>query len=181
MSYISTRMPRRIASGFTLGPRWSTLLVDMDNGREQRNAQWLYPKWEGRGNMAAFDAADRQALIGLFMACRGKLHAFRVYDPTDNTATAQPIVTVGAKKYLSKLYTFGSESASRLIQAPVTATLSGAGSVNMDTGEVTGSAPGDTWTGTFDVWMRFDSDWGAFTAIRPDLWTADIELVEVRR
>lgn len=181
MSFISTQMPRRLASGFTLGPRWSTLMADMHNGREYRNAQWLYPKWEGRGNFGAFTPDDRQALIAMFMACKGRTHVFRMCDPTDFAATAQPLVTVGGSTYLSKLYTFGSQSASRLIQAPVTATLSGAGSVNMDTGEVTGAAPSDTWTGTFDVWMRFDSDWGAFTAVRPDVWTADIELVEVRR
>jgi hypothetical protein len=29
--------------------------------------------------------------------------------------------------------------------------------------------------------MRFDSDWGAFSAVTPQAWTADIELVEVRR
>jgi hypothetical protein len=83
--------------------------------------------------------------------------------------------------YLAKAYTFGSETAYRLIQAPITATLSGAGAVNMTTGVVTGASPGDTWTGTFDVWMRFDSDWGAFTANAMGVWTADIELVEVRR
>lgn len=181
MAFISTRMPRRISAGFKLGPEWSTLVVPMDNGSEQRNAQWLYPKWRGEGNMGAFNASDQRALIGMFMACRGKLHVFRFYDPTENTATSQPLVSVGGVTYLSKAYTFGSETAHRLIQAPVTATLSGAGSVDMDTGVVTGASPSDTWTGTFDTWVRFDSDWGAFTANADGVWTADIQLVEVRR
>lgn len=181
MAFINTRMPRNISAGFTLGPRWRTLEVAMANGRVQKNAQWLFPKWEGRGNMGAFSAADRQTLMNLFMAVKGKAHAFRVWDPTENTATDQPLLTVGGVTYLSKAYTFGSQTASRLIQAPVTAVLSGAGSVDLETGVVTGASPGDTWSGTFDVWMSFDSDWGAFTAHARDVWTADIELVEVRR
>ena len=75
MAFISTQMPRRLASGFTLGPRWSTLVTDMQNGREVRNAQWLYPKWEGRGNFGAFNADDRQALIGMFMAYHASANA----------------------------------------------------------------------------------------------------------
>lgn len=181
MAYISTQMPRRIAAGFTVGPRWSTLVVPLANGREQRNGNWLFPKWEARANFAAFNTADQQTLINLFMACRGRLHAFRFYDPLEHTATNQPLITVSGVTYLAKAYTYGTETAYSLIQAPITATLSGAGSVDMDTGIVTGAAPGDTWSGTFDRWMRFDSDLNAYTAEAINAWKADIDLVEVRR
>jgi uncharacterized protein (TIGR02217 family) len=181
MAYISTRMPRSIAAGFTVSKDWRTLVVPLANGREQRNAQWLFPKVTARANYAAYTAATQVELQNLFMACRGKLHVFRFYDPTDHDATAQPLITVGGVTYLAKAYTFGTETAYRLIQAPVTATLSGAGAVNMDTGVVTGAAPGDTWTGTFDIWMRFDSDANAITAEAMNMHRTDIELVEVRR
>lgn len=36
------------------------------------------------------------------------------------------------------------------------------------------------WWGQFDVWVRFSSDYVPFTAIRKDLLTADIDLLEVR-
>ncbi|KGQ19937.1 DUF2460 domain containing protein [Lysobacter dokdonensis DS-58] len=182
MAYLTTRMPERIAAGFVIGPRWQTLVVPLDNGREQRNAQWLFPKYEARANIGMFNAADRQAIRNLFMACRGRANPFRVRDPLDYTATAQPLYTVGGVTYLARSYAYGGETAYRLIQAPVTATLSGAGSVDLTTGIVTGANPvADTWTGTFDIWMRFESDFGAITATTTNVQTADIELVEVRR
>jgi uncharacterized protein (TIGR02217 family) len=182
MSFINTRMPERLLAGFVIGPRWKTSMVDMDNGRENPNADWMLPKYEAKGQLGALNAADRLALRNLFMACRGRKNAFRVKDPLDYVATAQPLVTVGGVVYLSRTYTFGSESAYRLIQAPVTATLSGAGSVDLETGIVTGADPEvDTWTGTFDIWMRFESDWNAVNAITPQAVSADIELVERRR
>jgi uncharacterized protein (TIGR02217 family) len=182
MTFINTRLPQRLLAGFVIGPRWQTELVEMDNGRERPDAKWLYPRYEASGSLGALNAEDRQALRTLFMACRGRKNAFRVRDPLDWTATAQPLVTVGGVTYLAKAYTYGSETAYRLIQAPVTATLSGAGSVDLETGIVTGADPEtDTWTGTFDIWMRFESDWNAVNAITPDVVTADIELVERRR
>lgn len=181
MAFLTTRMPRRLAAGYRFGGRWLTGMTEMENGREKRNGRWAYPRWEGIGNVGAFDSTDREALLAMGMATRGKLHAFRVFDPNEHTASVQPLVTVGAKLYLAKAYVFGGQTAHRLIHAPITAVLSGAGSVNMDTGEVTGSAPGDTWSGEFDTWMRFDSDVFTFTAERPDVWTADVNLIEVRR
>lgn len=182
MAFIATRMPEKIVSGFLIGPRWQTQVVPMDNGREQRNAEWLYPKYEARANMGAYDSTTRASIRNMYMACRGKLHAFRVKDPLDYTASAQPLVTVGGVTYLSKAYTFGTETASRLIQAPVTAALSGAGSVDLTTGIVTGAnAAVDTWTGTFDIWMRFDTDWNAVSAKTTDIWDIELELIEVRR
>lgn len=185
MAFINQRMPRNVAAGFTVSDDWQTLIVPLANGREQRNAQWLFPKWSARANYAAFTPAARLELRALFMACRGQLHAFRFRDESDGaasyTATTQPLLTVGGVTYLAKAYTFGSETAYRLIQAPVTATLSGAGSVNMDTGVVTGAAPGDTWSGTHDVWVRFDADSNAISAESQNFHRTDFGLIEVRR
>lgn len=182
MAFINQRMPERLLAGFVIGPKWKSTETLYDNGREAMNADWLLPKYQAQGQLGALSAADRIALRNLFMACRGRLHAFRVRDPLDCVATAQPLVTVGGVTYLSRTYAFGSESSFRLIQAPVTATLSGAGSVDMETGIVTGADPEtDTWTGTFDIWMRFESDWNAVNAVTPQAITADIELVERRR
>jgi len=181
MSYLTERMPQRIAAGFTFGPRYKTTIVPMANGREQRDGKWLFAKWEGRGNLGLFTPADREKILDMVMACRGMLYAFRVRLPEYCTASAQPLVTVGGVTYLSRAHAFGGSTAYKLVQAPVTATLSGAGSVNMDTGVVTGAAPGDTWTGTFDLWMRFDADDAAITANAQGVWTKDIELIEVRR
>lgn len=181
MTYIATRMPEKLEKGFAFGPRWKTTKVPLANGRSQKNGDWLFPLFEGRGNMAAFNDTDRAALLNLSMAARGELHAFRVRVPTYWTATNEPIVTFGGVTYLSRAHTFGSETAYKLVQAPVTATLSGAGSVDMDTGVVTGASPGDTWSGTFDMWMSFAADFNPFAAASMQVWTQDIELIEVRR
>jgi hypothetical protein len=181
MAYLTERMPQRIVSGFQFGPRWRTVKNNLANGYEQRDGKWLFPNWEGRGNMGGFSTADREKILDMSMASRGILHVFRVRIPMYCTAAAQPLVTVAGVTYLSRAHTFGGETAYKLVQAPVTATLSGAGSVNMDTGVVTGASPGDTWSGTFDLWMRFDSDWAAITAVTNGVWEKDVELVEVRR
>lgn len=181
MAFINQRMPRSVAAGFTVSKDWQTLIVPLANGREQRNAQWLFPKLRAQANYAAYTPGTRAELQSLFMACRGQLHAFRFFDPTDYTATAQPLIDVAGVTYLAKAYTFGSETAYRMIQAPVTATLSGSGSVDLDKGVVTGAAPGDTWSGTFDVWMRFDSDANAITAEAQNFHRTDVGLIEVRR
>lgn len=181
MAYINERLPRRLAAGFLFAPRWKTTIVPLANGREQRNADWLFPKFEGRGNMGGFNEPDRNAMINFAMACRGMANSFRVRIPTYCTASNEPLLTLNGVTYLTRAHTVGGETAYKLVQAPVTATLSGAGSVDMDTGIVTGAAPGDTWSGTFDLWMRFDTDFTPITANTEGLWTQDIELIEVRR
>lgn len=185
MAFINQRMSRGVAAGFAVADVWQTLVIQLANGREQRNAQHLFPKWQARANYAAFSPATRLELRAMFMACRGQTHVFRFRDESDGaasyTATNQPLLTVGGVTYLSKAYTFGSETSYRLIQAPVTAALSGAGSVDMDTGVVTGASPGDMWSGTFDVWVRFDSDRNEITAETQGLHRTEIGLIEVRR
>lgn len=78
-----------------------------------------------------------------------------------------------------------------LIRAPVASTLvvykdssPVAVTVDDETGLVTPDATWAAGTYTFDCqydrWVRFDSDWGAFTANAQGVWTADLELVEIR-
>ena len=159
MSFINTRLSECVAYGFTGGPEWSTLIVDMDNGREQRNGQWMYPKHRYSAQYLNLNPDGRDDILAAFHAAKGRLHCFRFRDWNDYTATAQPLITVAGVTYLGKRYALGAQTADRLIQAPVSATLSG----------------------EFDVWVRFDSDYNAFAIGNWNAHTADIELVEVRR
>lgn len=197
MTYIDAQLPRRISTGLKIGPEWRTRIKEMANGGEERNAQWLYPRWRAQGNMAAFVEADRAAFRGMFVAARGRWAAFRVFDPMDSTASGAlllPQIGTSNPVQLRKPYTFpGSvETVWVLIQAPqagsVTVFKDGvpvAGTLDAGFGLFTPAAPWDagvyTWTGRHDRWMRFDSDWGAFTANTQDIYETDIELVEVRR
>jgi uncharacterized protein (TIGR02217 family) len=196
MSYIDARIDRRIAYGFQGGPEWLTQIVNMDNGREQRNAQWLYPRQRYTAHYLNFSAVDRTAILAVFYAARGRLHAFRFRDPLDNAATSEaiaPAVGTTTAVQLIKTYSFGGQAVTRLIQAPVAGSvvvyIGGAtpvaGTLDQTTGLFTPTAAWAagtfTWTGSFDVWVRFDNDHNAFSIDELDAANADISLIEVRR
>ena len=185
MAYIDTRLDECIAYGFTGGPEYNTLVVRMDNGREQRNGQWLYPTHRYAAQYMNLRETDRNTILAAFHAARGQLHAFRFKDWNDYTGTAQPFVEVNGVWRMAKQYALGIQTTNRLIQAPVEGeiTLSGGSLSDLDftTGIYDGDATGLTWTGEFDVWVRFASDYNAFTIGSWNAHTADIELVEVRR
>lgn len=185
MSFINARLSECVAYGFAGGPEWSTLIVDMDNGREQRNGQWMYPKHRYSAQYLNLAPDARDDVLAAFHAAKGRLHCFRFKDWNDYAGTAQPFVNIGGEWRMAKQYALGAQTSNRLIQAPVsgTVTLSGGSLVNLDyaTGIYDGDATGLTWTGEFDVWVRFDSDYNAFAIGNWNAHTSDIELVEVRR
>lgn len=189
MAFINARLAECVTYGFTGGPEWSTQVVMMDNGREARNAQWLYPKHRYSAQFMNLRPEGKDNILKTFHACRGQFHAFRFQDANDyrhNDAGGSPVfVQVGGVWQMAKQYTFGSETSTRLIQAPVSGTiaLSGGSLANLDyeTGVYDGDATGLTWTGEFDVWVHFTSDYNAFTIGSYNAHTSDIELVEVRR
>lgn len=181
MAFIDQEMPRRIAAGFRVRNRWKTTVIPMDNGGEQRNIDWLFSNMEATADFAAFTPQDQETLMNMMMACRGRGHAFRFFNPLDYTATSQPLASIGGVTRLVKAYPFGSETAYKLVMAPKTVTLSGAGTVDMDTGIVTGASLSDTWSGTFATWVRFDNDATEISAEAINAWKSGIELVEVRR
>ena len=116
-----------------------------------------------------------QEVLEFYHSVGGQAVAFRVKDYSDYkscdvsfdpTALDQPLLAtaVGGTYQLTKLYQFGVDQDGnpvtqyRPIYKPVAGTvlLSGAGSVDYETGLVTGSG-GGTWGGEFDVPCRFDS------------------------
>lgn len=189
MSYINARLDECVAYGFTGGPDWRTLVVSLANGREQRNGQWLFPKHRYSAEYMNLRPEGRDEILSAFHACRGQLHAFRFKDWNDyqhDDGNGSPVfVQIGGVWRMAKQYTFGSETSTRLIQAPVQGTivLSGGSlaNLNFETGVYNGNAAGLTWTGEFDVWVRFASDYNAFTIGNWQAHTANVELVEVRR
>ena len=169
--------------------------MPLASGRDSCIKQLKYPKDHYTANVGAITPADRLELRSLFYVCAGQWGAFRFRDLVDYQASGEFIsVDVGTKNpaQLIKTYSFGGVGVSRKIQAPVSGTVTVydedgttviAGTCDYSTGLFTPTSnwPHDTaqWSGQFDVWVRFMSDYGAFTAIRPDLLTADIELLEV--
>lgn len=141
-------------------------------GRESRNGAWAYPRHAWDVSQGIKSNADFATLRGFFMVARGRQNGWRFKDWADFSAThSEGVVTgiTGTTFQLIKRYTSGSATQDRPIKKPVSGTLeikvSGvvtAHSVDTTTGVVTiASAPAAadvTWSGEFDVPMRFDTD-----------------------
>lgn len=197
-SFIETRFPEDIAYGSGGGPEFSTDVVMLSSGHEQRNANWQAAR--ARYNVAhgVKTQAQLDALIAFFRARQGKAVGFRFKDWADYKATGQ---TIGAGNggattfQLVKTYTSGGVTIARTIAKPVAGTVkiyvnaveqtSGV-SVNTMTGIVTfTSAPAGgaaiSADFEFDVPVRFDTDRLSATLDTYGVHSwRDIPLVEVR-
>ena len=184
-AFHEVRFPLRLALGTSGGPVRRTDIVNLSNGRENRNQRW-------RNSRRAYDAgsgvrsvSDLYAVLEFFEARGGQLYGFRFRDPVDfrscppltvPTAMDQRIGTgdgVTARFQLSKTYADVAGGWTRTIAKPVAGSV--VVSVNgvavtgfttdHETGMVTfagGQAPA---AGTairagfeFDVPVRFDID-----------------------
>lgn len=195
--FINERLSECVSYGFSGGPEWNTQVVQLDNGREVRNAQWLYPRHRYSAAYSNFIEQARHELLGAFHSARGRLLAFRFRDWNDFEAVNAPLATVSGTAtpvQLTKTYRMGLAESVRLIQAVDVATVYNAsgeaveGTLDAQTGIFTpSSAWGDgqhTWSGVFDVWVRFDSDYNAFEITGRSggqiAASSRIELVEVK-
>lgn len=173
MSFLETpRFPERIAYGAVGGPIFRTEIAVTGSGREQRNGAWAYPKHEWDVSQGINTAADFTTLRNFFMVARGRHNGWRFKDWADFAATHSEGVVTGITAttfQLVKRYTSGSATQDRVIKKPVIGSVeikvSGvttAHTLDATTGIVTiGSAPSAatvTWSGEFDVPMRFNTD-----------------------
>lgn len=198
MSFHDVRFPEDIAFGSSGGPAYSTDVVELASGHEQRNSNWSAAR--ARYNIAhgVKTQAQLEALIAFFRARKGRAHGFRFKDWTDYQASAVVIGVGNGEKVafqLVKHYTSGGVTEFRKVTRPVNGSvavrvngvLQNSGvAVDMATGVVTFSvapAPEAVVTASFefDVPVRFDTDrlsasldsYGSYS------WK-DIPLVEIR-
>jgi uncharacterized protein (TIGR02217 family) len=172
----SPRFPDRLAYGAMGGPAFSTSVVTSASGAEARNAEWAYPLHSWDVSQGINGQADWQVLRAFFMAAGGKRRGWRFKDWTDYQAShtgdeAGVATALTATTFqMVKRYTSGSLTQDRIIYKPVAGTVEvkvsavvdGTASVDATTGVITiASAPAAsaiTWSGQFDVPMRFDTD-----------------------
>lgn len=168
----SPRFPDRIAYGAQGGPEFATQVIVTAGGDEARNARWAYPRQRWDVSQGITSQADFDALRAFFLAAQGRRNGWRFKDWTDfqvSTTQSAVIQLTSTTWQLAKRYTIGSQSVLRKITKPVTggvtALVSAAPvthSVDYTTGVLTiASAPATndiTWSGQFDVPMRFDTD-----------------------
>lgn len=77
------RFPLRVALGVSGGPVRRTDIVDLSNGREQRNGRWRSSRRSYDAGSGIKSVADLYAVLTFFEARGGQLYGFRFRDPVD--------------------------------------------------------------------------------------------------
>ena len=199
MNFIETQFPSDISYGATGGPSYSTDVVTMFSGHEQRNSNWKHARAKYNIATGVKTEAQWQELIAFFRTCKGKAIGFRFKDWSDYSAKAQQIdVGNGIKTefQLVKTYTSEDRAVTREIKKPVAETirvysnnnLRGTANYSVDhtTGIVTFTEAPDAGViiiadFEFDVPVRFDTDelQLSIDSFNSGSWSG-INLVEIR-
>jgi len=182
MAFLEVQFPPNIAMGAVGGPGYSTAVVQLRSGFEQRTAQWQFARGSWDVGQVVQPLTAFKSVVSFFRAVGGKRDGFRFKDWTDfgddgaglliGGANATPGLADGVTTIyqLAKNYTAGANTDQRLIRKPVAGSVvvyvggtpTGV-SLDTTTGLATfGAAPANnavlTWTGQFDVPARFDTD-----------------------
>lgn len=192
-NFIDHRIGSRVSRQFRRVAQGKTDITPLDNGEEIRNARWKYKKLTFTASFALVTPEAQQELTSAFYAANAMLYLFRFRDHGDYKVTNSPLaVEEGTTNpvQLTKRYYFGPAHADRLIQAVVKCVVHDSdgepvsGSLDTAMGLFTPDAPWaagqHTWSGTFDVWVRFGSDDFDMTMETLDIATSDVELKEMR-
>ena len=134
-SFHEVRFPLRLALGASGGPIRRTDIVNLSNGREQRNQRWRDSRRRFDAGSGIKSLADLYAVLEFFEARGGQLYGFRFRDPFDwkscapNRALSALDQVLGtgdgetASFALVKTYGDGSGSWTRRITKPVAGTV----------------------------------------------------------
>lgn len=177
-----------IIYGTSGGPEFSTDVIILGSGHEKRNQNWDQAKGEWEYGDRKLSGTELAVIVKFFRARKGRAQGFRFKDWGDYSVTvAEGILgtsglgTGTATYQLYKQYASGSDKDFRIIRKPVAGTVkvfkngvqapsTGFGSVAIDTtsGIVTFTATSGgafpissdvlTWSGEFDVAVRFNTD-----------------------
>lgn len=190
--FLDIAFPGSVGRGATGGPGFSTQIVTLASGAEQRNVNWSQAR--GRWNISTGirDRADMAAVIAHFHVVKGRAFSFRFRDWNDFDAVDQTMVQVTSTTWqLVKRYSRSGFEHVRTITKPVSGSVvtrvGGSvvtpASINLLTGVVTfAGAPGSAPTASFqfDVPVRFDTD---SLPVQANAWdmqvVSNIDLVEV--
>lgn len=167
-AFHEVRFPIDYAQGVSGGPMFSTKITVVDSGAEQRVQMWSNSRLSFDVGYTA-DPTGFAVIVAFFKARKGRTFGFRFRDWSDYRVLLEPLIA-GATMQLQKTYSDAGGSEVRKIvkpdndgtfqlydnASPVTS------SVNYTTGIVTPTTYNAghtyTWSGGFDVPMRFDVD-----------------------
>jgi uncharacterized protein (TIGR02217 family) len=175
----SPRFPENISFGASGGPGYLTDIVPLKSGFEQRNSLWTFPRGTWDVGQVTKTKTAYAPLVAYFRSVGGRRDGFRFKDWQDfqdfENQGSGVLGTLGVGDgattvfQMYKNYTNGSAVDQRIIRKPVAGILffdNGSPvtpTLDTTTGLATfGSAPAVghalTWTGQFDVPVRFDVD-----------------------
>ena len=120
------RFPLDISYGAVGGPEFSTDIVEMQSGYEQRNRKWSSPKLSFNIGLGMRSEDDLAEVISFFRARAGRAYGFRYRDWMDYKASLEWIgLTDGIVKgfQLQKKYSSGGYDETRTIYKPVVGTI----------------------------------------------------------
>ena len=126
MTFLEIQFPADISYGATGGPTYSTDVVSMFSGHEQRNSNWKNARGKYNISTGVKTEEQWQSLISFFRTCKGQAFGFRFKDWSDYKAKNQQI-GIGDSKIaefqLVKNYTSGNTIITRKITKPVAGTV----------------------------------------------------------
>ena len=171
MAFHDVQLPIDYERGAIGGPRFSTTISTNRSGREVRNQNWLVEQGSWDIGYGVQTLADYRVVAAFFRQRNGRLHSFRFRDWADYQAEDEPSGQwrqVGSQVQLRKTY----DSYIRVITHPATIVLKRGGvviaedkyTIDKTTGVVTfteapvGGTQAVTWSGEFDIAVRFDMD-----------------------
>lgn len=195
MAFQEARLFDCVNFGFVSGPRWKTQVVQMESGAEKRNRDWSRPRMEYSAPFTNISEANYELVLNAFYVCGGMADGFRFKDWDDYQATNEVLGVAPSGStpvQLTKRYSFGIGTYTREIVKPVAGTVTvyqngvaKAGTLDTTTGLFTpttawtGSAV-LSWTGEFDVPVRFDTDYLPATWDNYKVRSLNVPLVELK-
>lgn len=197
MAYLNVYLDVCAAYGWNGGPEGKTQIVEMANGRERRNADWDDVRHRYILPFLNIKKEQYRVIKNHHLVCRQMLHAFRYRDHLDDRAEDEffglgdgTTTTFQLSKfseldgivYQRRIYAIPTEPDDFEVYVNGVATT--AYTLDRDRGVIEfDAAPAEdaslTWTGTFDVWVRFAQDWLPFSIDNLNAVNGSVDLIEV--
>lgn len=118
-----------VMHGVMGGPTFSTTVVTVNGGFEQRNRNWLNARGSWQLGNRTFKESDLANLLDFFRARAGKAQGFRFrdwgdYKDMDRGILGTGLTSAGVSSYqMQKKYTSGADSYVRTIYKPIASTI----------------------------------------------------------
>lgn len=203
MSYIDAFIPACGGYGWQGGPEFKTVIVEMRNGWERRNAEIANARHSFNIPYNNISREDYMGIKQLHLTARGRLHNFKFIDELDSEADNEVFDTGNGVKtvfQLRKLSSIDGVSYERNVYVPLQAGTPGlpdsyegisitnngiaaTPTIDYDRGLVTFAvAPGNgnalRWSGRFAMWVRFNQDDLPFSIDNPNFRSGQVSIIE---